>query len=341
MNAESKDVKKFIEKLPKAELHLHIEGTLEPELMFAIAERNGITLPYVDADALRNAYNFSKLQDFLDVYYQGMNVLTTAQDFHDLTREYLQRVSLQGVRHVEIFFDPQGHIDRGITFETVLDGLYQALLGGTKEWGISFQIIMCFLRHLSEDEAHKTLAMALPHRDKIVGVGLDSSERGNPPGKFRGVFAAAREAGFRRVAHAGEEGPANYVRDALDLLQIERVDHGNAALDDAELVQRLVDNRIALTVCPLSNLKLGVIDKIDNHPLPDMLRRGLLVTLNSDDPAYFGGYINDNYLAMQTAFDLDFATLATLAKNSFEASFAPLRRIDACLADLERYLTNY
>ncbi len=328
----------FIKDLPKAELHLHIEGTFEPELMLAIAERNKLDFRFDDVDELRRAYNFSNLQDFLDIYYQGMNVLRTPRDFYDLTREYLLRVSSQGVRHVEIFFDPQGHVSRGISFDCVIDGLHQALTSSEKEFDISFGIIMCFLRHLDEDDAFETLKMALPHRDKIVGVGLDSSERGNPPGKFSNVFRAAREAGFRSVAHAGEEGPADYVRETLDLLKVERIDHGNAALDSPELVHRLAKDQIALTVCPLSNLKLCVVDKIENHPLPAMLRNNLCITLNSDDPAYFGGYINENYLAMQKAFNLSTSTLVDLAKNSFTASFAPAQRIDSCLGEINRYV---
>ncbi len=333
MNAEQ-----FIQNLPKAELHLHIEGTFEPELMFAIAQRNNIDLPYRSVEQLREAYNFSNLQDFLDIYYQGMNVLRTQRDFYELTRDYLARAHTQGVRHVEIFFDPQGHVSRGISFETVLDGLHQALTESEAMHGISFHIIMCFLRHLDQDDAFKTLDMAMPYRDRIIGVGLDSSERGNPPEKFTGVFAAARQAGFRCVAHAGEEGPADYVRQALDQLQIERIDHGNAALDDPALVNYLAKQQIALTVCPLSNLKLCVVDSVDQHPLPTMLRHNLCITLNSDDPAYFGGYINENYQVMQQAFSLDIDTLATLAKNSFTASFASQQRINTCLDAVDDYL---
>lgn len=332
---------RFVNHLPKAELHLHIEGTFEPELMLAIAERNHIDFKYDNVDELRKAYEFSNLQDFLDIYYQGMNVLRTSQDFYDLSREYLSRVNAQGVRHVEIFFDPQGHVNRGVTFDTVIDGLHQALKSGESEFDISFKIIMCFLRHLDERDAFETLDMALPHRDKIVGVGLDSAELGNPPGKFINVFRAAREAGFRCVAHAGEEGPASYVREALELLKIERIDHGNAVLDSPELVQQLANNQIALTVCPLSNLKLCVVDKIENHPLPAMLRNNLCITLNSDDPAYFGGYINENYLAMQRAFKLSTSTLTELAKNSFRASFASAQRIDSCIGEIDQYVSDF
>jgi len=332
---------RFVNHLPKAELHLHIEGTFEPELMLAIAERNHIDFKYDNVDELRKAYDFSNLQDFLDIYYQGMNVLRTSEDFYDLTREYLTRVNTEAVRHVEIFFDPQGHVNRGVTFDTVIDGLHQALKSGEREFDISFKIIMCFLRHLDERDAFETLDLALPHRDKIVGVGLDSSELGNPPGKFVNVFKAAREAGFRCVAHAGEEGPASYVREALELLKIERIDHGNAALDSPELVRQLASDQIALTVCPLSNLKLRVIDRIENHPLPAMLSSHLNVTLNSDDPAYFGGYINDNYLVMQRAFNLSTNTLAELAKNSFRASFASVERKNNCIDEIDQYHSEF
>ncbi len=284
----------LINALPKAELHLHIEGTFEPELMFQLAERNGINLPYESVETLHKAYDFNALQDFLDIYYQGMNVLHKEQDFYDLTWDYLRRVSQQTVRHVEIFFDPQGHIDRGIAFETVLDGIYHALADGQKKWGISFGIIMCFLRHLDESDAFKTLESALPHKDKIIGVGLDSSESGNPPSKFKSVFAKAREEGFHVVAHAGEEGPPAYIYEALDLLKVERIDHGNTSMQDDELLQRLAKEHTPLTVCPLSNLKLCVVDSMKNHPLPAMLKAGLNVTINSDDPAYFGGYLNES-----------------------------------------------
>jgi len=289
--------------------------------MFKLAERNGITLPYESVAVLHEAYNFNNLQDFLDIYYQGMNVLRTEQDFYDLTWAYLQRVSEQAVSHVEIFFDPQGHVERGISFETALNGIYAALQQGQKQFSISFGIIMCFLRHLDEQDAFKTLDMALPHKEKIIGVGLDSSESGNPPSKFARVFAKAREEGFHIVAHAGEEGPPEYIIEALDILKVERIDHGNTSLQNPALVRRLVKLQMPLTVCPLSNTKLCVVDDMKNHPLPEMLNAGLKVTINSDDPAYFGGYLNENYEAISGLLNNDKKLLAELAKNSFESAF--------------------
>ena len=324
----------FIRSLPKAELHLHIEGSLEPELMFELAARNHIDLPFDTVEAVKQAYQFSNLQDFLDIYYQGMSVLITEQDFFDLTLAYLLKAKADGVRHVEIFFDPQGHVERGIAFETVVNGIHRALIEGEIKHDISFGLIMCFLRHLSEEAAFETLAQAAPFKDKIIGVGLDSSEMGHPPEKFARVFAEAKKQGYHLVAHAGEEGPADYVRQALDLLNVERIDHGNAILDDAELTQRVAEEGIALTVCPLSNLKLCVVDDITRHPLPAMFKAGLKVTLNSDDPSYFGGYIGDNYLAMAQAFDLDRKTLVKLAKNSIGASFASKQRKQSLLLEL-------
>lgn len=311
----------FIQGLPKAELHLHIEGTFEPELMFAIAARNGVDLPYATVDDLRAAYEFSNLQDFLDIYYQGMNVLVREQDFFDLTFAYLERAAAQSVRHVEIFFDPQGHTSRGVAFDTVIDGIWRALEEGQSRFGISFRLIMCFLRHLSEDEAFATLEAARPHLDRIAAVGLDSGEVGNPPSKFARVFARARELGLRAVAHAGEEGPPEYVAEALDLLKVERIDHGNRALEDADLTARLAREGVPLTVCPLSNLRLCVVRDLAAHPLPRMLEAGLVVTLNSDDPAFFGGYINENYQAMRDHAGVDDAQLADIARNSFRSAF--------------------
>lgn len=335
------DINSFIDQLPKAELHLHIEGTLQPELMFKLAERNAIKLPYADVEALRAAYSFSQLQDFLDIYYQGMNVLRTQQDFFDLTWAYLEKVSKQAARHVEIFFDPQGHVERGIAFETALNGIYAALQKGEQEFGISFGLIMCFLRHLPEADAFNTLEMAMPHRERIIGVGLDSSERGNPPSRFERVFRQARDAGFRIVAHAGEEGPPQYVYEALDLLKVDRIDHGNSCMQDPQLVKRLVKQQIALTVCPLSNTRLCVVDDMRNHPLPAMLKAGLLVTINSDDPAYFGGYLNENYVAVSGLLDNNPATLARLAKNSFSAAFIPEQQKSALMAEVDSYLTHW
>jgi len=335
-------MKQFIFGLPKAELHLHIEGTFEPELMFKLAERNGINLPFESVEALHKAYDFSELQDFLDIYYQGMNVLRTEQDFYDLTWAYLEKVSKQTVRHVEIFFDPQGHVDRGIAFETALNGIHSALEQGKKEFDISFGIIMCFLRHLDEDAAFTTLDSALAHKDKIIGVGLDSSEMGHPPSKFERVFAKAREEGFHIVAHAGEEGPPEYIYEALDLLNVERIDHGNTCLKDAELVQRLVKEQIPLTVCPLSNTKLCVVDDMKNHPLPKMLELGLKVMINSDDPAYFGGYLNENYEAVSSilgdSVDEQKEKLALLARNSFTSAFISDGQKEKLLQEIEAYL---
>ncbi len=330
----------FIAGLPKAELHLHIEGTLEPELMFQLAGRNNITLPYKDIAALRAAYQFSSLQDFLDLYYQGMDVLRTEQDFFDLTSAYLQKIKQQYVRHVEIFFDPQGHLARGIAFETALNGIHAALVQGKQQHNISFGLIMCFLRHLDQEDAMATLEMALTHKDKIIGVGLDSSERGNPPAKFHQVFARARQEGFRLVAHAGEEGPPEYVYEALDLLKVDRIDHGNASMQDPALIKRLVDQQIPLTVCPLSNTRLCVVSDMQHHPLPQMLAAGMKVTINSDDPAYFGGYLNENYAAISNILGNDKKLLALLARNSFSAAFLEESQRDSLIAEVDAYLQH-
>ncbi len=331
----------FIDGLPKAELHLHIEGTLEPELMFALAGRNGVALAHASVEELRAAYDFGNLQDFLDIYYQGMAALIEERDFYDLTRAYMKRAREQNVLHAEIFFDPQAHTGRGVAFATVIDGIHRALVDAESELGVTAKLIMCFLRHLDEDAAMATLEEALAYRDRIVAVGLDSSERGNPPGKFAQVFARARAEGFIAVAHAGEEGPAAYVREALDALAVVRIDHGNASLDDDALVRRLVRDRTPLTVCPLSNLKLGVIDDMANHPLATMLEKGLLATVNSDDPAYFGGYVNENYRAVQAALGLTREQLTTLARNSFEASFLAPGRKAALIGKLDDYVASH
>jgi len=307
--------------LPKAELHLHIEGTLEPELMFELADRNGVRLSYPDVDAVRRAYVFDDLQSFLDVYYAGCSVLVTEQDFADLTRAYLERAAADGVRHAEIFFDPQTHTDRGIPLETVVAGITTALAAGARDLGVTSELILCFLRHLSADAAMATLVAALPYRDQIVAVGLDSSEAGHPPADFRAVFDRARAEGFLTVAHAGEEGPAEYVREALDLLHVRRVDHGVRCLEDPALVDRLVAEQVPLTVCPLSNVKLAVVPDLAAHPLRRMLEAGLCVTVNSDDPAYFGGYVAENYRASAEALGLTDADLLRLARNSFTAAF--------------------
>lgn len=315
------DLDAFIAALPKAELHIHIEGSLEPEMMLALARRNGVALPYASVESVQAAYRFTQLQDFLDLYYQGMNVLIEEQDFYDLAMAYLRRAAAQNVRHCEIFFDPQGHMERGVSFRTVIDGLWRALRDGEREFGITSGLIMCFLRHLDEASAERTLDEALPWRERLIGVGLDSSEKGHPPSKFQRVFARARNLGLPTVAHAGEEGPAAYVREALDLLGVRRIDHGNRALDDPALIARLVAEKIPLTVCPLSNLRLRVVPDLKEHPLRRMLQAGLMATVNSDDPAYFGGYVTENYLAVQRALDLTRDEIVTLARNSFQAAF--------------------
>lgn len=345
MNAISpsdQSLRDFIIGLPKAELHLHIEGTLEPDLIFNLAQRNDIKLAYPSQQALRDAYAFTDLQSFLDLYYAGAAVLITEHDFYDMTLAYLQRAHADGARHVEIMFDPQTHTSRGIAIETVFAGLARAMRQAREQWGLSSYQILSFLRHLSEAEAFEVLDQALPLREQYAdlwtAIGLDSAERGNPPEKFERVYAKCRALGFRLVAHAGEEGPPQYVRDALDLLKVERIDHGVRSEEDPELLQRLVDSQTPLTVCPLSNLKLRVVDDIRQHNLARLLRRGLCITVNSDDPAYFGGYLADNYLAVAEALSLDRAELGTLARNSILASFLPDTEKQALLADLDRYL---
>jgi adenosine deaminase len=313
----------LVRDLPKAELHLHIEGTLEPELMFAIAKRNRVKLRFKSVEAVRKAYSFTDLQSFLDIYYEGACVLLKERDFYELAWAYLYRAAKDNVRHVEMFFDPQTHTDRGVPFETVLDGLHAACRDAEKELGISSQLILCFLRHLSADAAMKTLETALPHASRIAAVGLDSSEKGHPPVKFEAVYARARKAGLRAVAHAGEEGPPEYIRQALDVLKVERIDHGVRCLEDEELVRRLAGDGVPLTVCPLSNVKLRVFDKLEDHCLKRMLDKGLRATVNSDDPAYFGGYVGDNYRGVRKALGLSAGELAALARNGFEASFIP------------------
>tara|TARA_R110002095_G_scaffold80286_1_gene69000 strand:- start:234 stop:1259 length:1026 start_codon:yes stop_codon:yes gene_type:complete len=325
----------LIERLPKAELHLHLEGSLEPELMFELAKRNGIEIPFASVEDIRKAYDFSNLQDFLDIYYVGMNVLITEADFHDLTLAYLARVHEDNVRHVEVFFDPQGHTDRGIAFATVVNGITSALDEGKAKWGITSKLILCFLRHLSEEAAFETLEMASDHLDRIDGVGLDSSELGHPPSKFRGVFAAAGTLGLKRVAHAGEEGPPAYIHEALDMLEIDRLDHGNRALEDGTLVARLGREKMTFTVCPLSNLRLCGIARLEDHPIKTMLGLGLRATINSDDPAYFGGYINENFRRTADAIGLTAEEIIELAKNSFRGSFLEPAEIEAHLASID------
>jgi adenosine deaminase len=334
------DPRSLISRLPKCELHIHIEGSLEPEMMFALARRNGIKLPYESVEALRRAYQFGNLQDFLDLYYQGMSVLIAEQDFYDLALAYLRRAHTDNVRHVEMFFDPQGHTSRGIAFATVIGGLHRAIVDAERELGIRASLIMCFLRHLDEADAEKTLDSALAFRDKIVGVGLDSAEVGNPPSKFKHVFARAREAGLFLTAHAGEEGPAAYVWEALDLLGVGRVDHGNRSLDDQALVGRLAREQLALTVCPLSNLRLRVVDELAHHPLRRMMDKGLMVTLNSDDPAYFGGYVNDNYRAVSDALALGRDEIIAIVRNGVQASLMSASEKAKVQAEIDRILAE-
>ncbi len=334
------DIAAFIEGLPKAELHLHIEGSLEPELLFAIAARNGVELPYASVDALRAAYDFDNLQDFLDLYYRGLSVLREARDFYDLTWAYLKHARAEAVLHAEIFFDPQAHTSRGVAFSTVVAGITSALEDGRDRLGIGSKLILCFLRDRSAESALATLEEALPHKDRIVAVGLDSAERGHPPSKFEAVFDRARAEGFLTVAHAGEEGPPDYVAEALDLLRAARIDHGIRALEDGALTARLARDAVPLTVCPLSNLKLKVVDDMAAHPLKAMLDAGLVATVNSDDPAYFGGYVNANYRAVQTALGLGRDDLARLARNSFEAAFLEAEDKRALIAQLDAYLAG-
>ncbi len=323
----------FIHGLPMAELHLHIEGSFEPELMFEIAARNNIRIPFADVEAVKKAYQFNNLQEFLDIYYAGAGVLIYERDFYDLTWAYLSRIHTENVVHTEIFFDPQTHTDRGVPFDTVINGIHRALEDGREEFGISYRLIMSFLRHLDEASAFDTLRSALPHRDRIAGVGLDSSELGNPPSKFQRVFAKAREEGFAVVAHAGEEGPADYIHEALDLLNVCRIDHGNRAMEDDSLMEKLARLAMPLTLCPLSNRELKVVPVLKDHPVRAMMNRNLLVTVNSDDPAYFGGYMNANFLGVAEALNLSKAELITLAKNSFRASW-----LDE--SDKVRWMTN-
>ncbi len=334
------DLRRAAKALPKAELHLHIEGTLEPELMFAMAERNDIALPFASVGEIRAAYEFDNLQSFLDIYYQGAAALVTEGDFHDLASEYFRRAHADGVRHVEMFFDPQTHTARGVAIGTVIQGLTAACREAERDLDITSGIILCFLRHLGADEAMATLQDALPFRDALLGVGLDSSEVGNPPELFTDVFARARAEGLHAVAHAGEEGPPSYVWGALDALGAERIDHGVRSMEDPRLVAHLVAEQIPLTVCPLSNVKLRVVDRLADHMLPGMMDAGLLVSINSDDPAYFGGYVGENYAAVGEETSLDVAALATIAKNSFRSSFLPRDRKNALIAEVDAHTAS-
>ncbi|WP_246293832.1 adenosine deaminase [Desulfobacter latus] len=330
----------FIQGIPKAELHLHIEGTLEPETLFRLAERNGIRIKFNSVEALRQAYHFDNLQSFLDIYYEGAGVLQKEEDFYDLTWEYLLKAKAQNIRHVEIFFDPQTHTERGIAFETVINGIYHALSDGARTLNISFCLIMCFLRHLPESEAMATLSQALDFKDKITGVGLDSSEYGHPPSKFIRVFEKARKEGFMTVAHAGEEGPAEYIWEAIQELKVHRIDHGVRALEDKSLISELKRRRIPLTVCPLSNVKLRVFKDIRTHSFKTLFDQGLCVTVNSDDPAYFGGYVVENYIALQNAFQLTRDDIAQLAVNSFNAAFISQDKKDIFIEQIKNFMAE-
>ena len=333
-------IKRFIERMPKAELHIHVEGSLEPELMFELARRNRVTLPYKSVDDVRKAYEFNDLQSFLQVYYQGMQVLVHERDFYDLTWAYLSKAHSQNVRHTEMFFDPQAHTGRGIAFETVISGIHHAMLDAEQRLGISSMLIMCFLRDLSEESAMATLEQALPFKDWIIAVGLDSAEVGNPPEKFTRVFDRARVEGFLTVAHAGEEGPPEYIWQALDRLKVSRIDHGDSCLEDPNLTARLVAEGIPLTVCPLSNIKLRIFESIEKHTLKKLLDSGLCVTVNSDDPAYFGGYVAENFLAVEKALGLDRDDISRLARNSFQAAFLRPDQKQVFLDELDNYVSG-
>ncbi|MDY7574315.1 adenosine deaminase [Actimicrobium sp. CCI2.3] len=326
-----------LQQMPKAELHIHIEGSLEPELIFALAQRNNVALAFESVDALRAAYAFTDLQSFLDIYYAGASVLLTEQDFYDMTRAYLLRAHQDQVRHTELFFDPQTHTARGVPMEFVINGIWRAVQDAQQEWGMTGALILCFLRHLSEDDAFDTLELALPHRDKFIGVGLDSAELGHPPEKFARVFAKCRQLGLHLVAHAGEEGPPAYITAALDVLKVERIDHGVRCLEDAALTARLAHERIPLTVCPLSNLKLRVVDRLVDHNLLKLIEAGLMITINSDDPAYFGGYLNDNFVATFEALPLTRNHAQQLARNSFDAAFIDGATRQKYLAEVDAF----
>lgn len=333
-------IEQFIEGMPKAELHLHIEGSFEPELMFKIADRNKIKLKYNSIDEVKSAYQFNNLQEFLDIYYAGANVLITEEDFYDLTMAYFRKINSENVIHTEIMFDPQTHTDRGINFPTVINGIKSAQDQAKKDFGISSKLIMSFLRHLSEESAFITLGQSKEYKKLITAVGLDSSELGNPPSKFERVFAEANKEGYKIVAHAGEEGPASYVWEALNLLKVDRIDHGNKSLDDEKLVDILVNNKVPLTVCPLSNIMLKNVESIENHPINKMLKKGLVATVNSDDPAYFGGYMNENYKAISAGLNLTKNDLYTLSLNSFNSSFLNSNEKNESIQKLDEYYEN-
>jgi adenine deaminase len=334
-------LEEFIKGIPKAELHLHIEGTLEPELMFELAKRNNIEIKHKSVQSLRDAYNFNNLQEFLDIYYEGASVLITEQDFYDMTFAYLEKAHSQNIIHAEIFFDPQTHTNRGISFETVINGIHRALETAQTKFGITSKLIPCFLRDLDSNSAMETLNHACAYKNWITAFGLDSAEIGNPPSKFKEVFDAVRAKGFLTVAHAGEEGPAQYIWEAVNLLKVSRIDHGNNSLSDELLVEHLSLNKIPLTVCPLSNLKLKVVTNLENHPLKIMIRKGLLVTLNSDDPAYFGGYVNENYIALAESLKLTREDILQLAINSFRASFLIEDEKELMIKKVENFNQNF
>lgn len=335
--SDSKDRHEWVRHLPKAELHMHLEGSLEPELMFSLAARNQVSLPFRSVEEVRAAYQFTRLDDFLAIYYQGMSVLKTRRDFHELTFEYMKRAHRDGVRHAEVFFDPQPHLRRGVEFATVIGGIVDALNEARESLGVTSRLIMCFLRDLPESDAFETLERAGPYLEHLTAVGLDSSEMGHPPSKFQRVFAAARARGLKLVAHAGEEGPPEYVREALDLLKVDRVDHGNRSLEDPGLIERLKSGQMTLTVCPLSNLKLGGVSDLRAHPLRKMLEQGLRATVNSDDPAYFGGYVHDNFTAMIEHVGLSDAQVIALARNSFVGSFLDEASVTRHLREIDQY----
>ncbi len=335
------NLKRYIQLIPKAELHVHLEGTFEPELMFQISQRNNIPLNYKSVEEIRDAFEFNSLQDFLDIYLAAANVLIHEQDFYDLTMAYLRKVHADNVVHTEIFFDPQMHTERGVNFETVINGITRAMKDAKTEFGLSSKLIMCFLRHLSEESALETLEVALKHKDKIIAVGLSSSEKGNPPSKFFNAFNRVREEGFFVVAHAGEEGPAEYIWEAIDLLEVERIDHGVSAIEDEELMDEIRDRQIPLTVCPLSNVKLKVFKNLEEVPVKTFLQKEMLVTINSDDPSYFGGYINDNFLQTAEAQNLSRSDIYTLVKNSFNAAFITENERNGFLEKLQAFDKNF
>lgn len=337
---ESSQLKTIIQGIPKAELHLHLEGSFEPELMFEIAKRNNITLPYDSIESVKAAYKFNNLQEFLDIYYAGAQVLLYEQDFFDLTWAYLTKVHSENVVHVEVFFDPQTHTERGVSFDVVINGIHRALEKAKTDLNISYKLIMSYLRHLSEEAAFETLKASLPFKDIIDGIGLDSSEMGNPPSKFKEVFKASAKQGYKLVAHAGEEGPADYIWEALDILKVVRIDHGNRCLTDEALVKRLVDEKIALTLCPTSNVALKVIQKMNEHPVAKMLEKGIIATIHSDDPAYFGGYMNENYYQTAKALNLSLGQIQQLAINAFEASWMSTAEKENRIKEVKDYFNS-